>query len=29
VSLADSRGTVAAIVALLASAREGRPVTVR
>jgi predicted dehydrogenase len=28
VSLADSRGTVAAIVALLASAREGRPVRV-
>jgi len=28
VSLADSRGTVAAIVALLASAREGRPVPV-
>ena len=28
VSLADSRGTVAAIVALLASAREGRPVKV-
>ena len=28
VSLADSRGTVAAVVALLASAREGRPVRV-
>jgi D-xylose 1-dehydrogenase (NADP+, D-xylono-1,5-lactone-forming) len=28
VSLADSRGTVAAIVALLASAREGRPVPI-
>jgi xylose dehydrogenase (NAD/NADP) len=28
VSLADSRGTVGAIVALLASAREGRPVNV-
>ena len=28
VSLADSRGTVAAIVALLASARDGRPVKV-
>jgi len=28
VSLADSRGTVAAIVALLRSAREGRPVPI-
>ena len=28
ISLADSRGTVAAVVALLASAREGRPVKV-
>jgi predicted dehydrogenase len=29
ISLADSRGNVAAILALLQSAREGRPVPVR